>query len=689
MSDAYQLTLGGRERTDELLAAMDRDAILAEVLAPHLTLASTSQLQEGQKRESVSLGSEHFAVPEPQLVDPPPAERIADKLDQLENGNLEAWWYLNMEMTLEPNSTHYGDELVPDLTTLPGWRDANSGTRERIVRGAKRYIQEADPQTQEWLGTNDIFRPAFAGYRALRLLMDVEPAFLNCLGPGEWEAWTPIILAYPTETGTEKERPVRRLVALAYPHAPDEVISTLNVLIDQDNERFDTVFDIRKVEDCWDERLADAVVRKAGDEKLKPGCVESLLDAVAERGFEVAFDYARSLLPESAPVAGDRDKAVVGAGILLTRREQEAWPSVWPLMREDEGFGRAVAIKVAGKVSWNRLPFGDHLGDEQLADLYIWLSQQYPRAEDNIPAGWHEVDEREEIARWRDSLLTRLQMRAKATACEAIARIADELPHLDWLRWTLLEALILTRRKTWAPFDPDEIRRLLENADLRIVRDSDQLLDVVVESLNRLQKRLQRQETPLARYLWDKVPEVPKGRKIAKAPKVLNETFFRPVDENTLSDYLKVHLQDELRDRGIILGREVVIRQGYLAEKQTGRRPGQRTDIQVSVSVPQPDGLGAQTLTVVAEVKGVWNTGLWSSIKCQLVDRYLEQNGLTHGLYVVGWFNDEAWDPVDPNRSKNRKRTLKEAQDFLDAQATKLSTGGKRVQAVVLDISLG
>src|SRR5262245_48177595 len=40
------------------------------------------------------------------LLNPPPAERIAKLLDQCESGNYAAWWQLNMEMTLKPDSTH-------------------------------------------------------------------------------------------------------------------------------------------------------------------------------------------------------------------------------------------------------------------------------------------------------------------------------------------------------------------------------------------------------------------------------------------------------------------------------------------------------------------------------------------------------------------------------------------------------
>ncbi|PXF58329.1 MAG: hypothetical protein C4B59_13450 [Candidatus Methanogaster sp.] len=111
------------------------------------------------------------------ILDPPPAERIDLLLDECTSGNLSAWWRLNMELTLEPDSTFYGDELESDLTVLPGWKAADAATKARIVETAKRYVREQDPKTQEWLGTNTIYRPVFAGYRALRLLLQEAPDF--------------------------------------------------------------------------------------------------------------------------------------------------------------------------------------------------------------------------------------------------------------------------------------------------------------------------------------------------------------------------------------------------------------------------------------------------------------------------------------------------------------------------------
>jgi predicted NACHT family NTPase len=74
------------------------------------------------------------------IVKPPPSERIAKLLDDFNTGELDAWWRLNLEMTLQPDSTHYGDELEPDLTNLYGWKTADTSTKENIVNAAKVYL---------------------------------------------------------------------------------------------------------------------------------------------------------------------------------------------------------------------------------------------------------------------------------------------------------------------------------------------------------------------------------------------------------------------------------------------------------------------------------------------------------------------------------------------------------------------
>ena len=371
------------------------------------------------------------------VLDPPPAKRIAFLLGECESGNLSAWWRLNREMTLEPDSTFYGDGLESDLTVLPGWKAADAATKARIMETAKRYVLEQDPKTQEWLGTNTMPPLAFSGYRALLLLLRESPDFIPTIPTDVWKKWTPTILAYL--------KPHRELVKLAYGHAPDDIIRALLVMIDKQNKEHDYIFITRKVECCWDDYLADALLKKAKDEKLKPECMGSLLGDLLDHNVDEAKVFAKSLVPSPLPSSEDaRNRAIAAARALMFHAKDAGWSVVGPAIREDTEFGREVISAVAH----NAESIGKRLTEDQLADLYVWLVRQYPHAKDPKHDGAHIVEPRDRITNWRNLILQHLKERGTHQACEAIQRISHELPELDWLKWTLWEARNNTRRCT-------------------------------------------------------------------------------------------------------------------------------------------------------------------------------------------------------------------------------------------------
>ena len=602
------------------------------------------------------------------LLEPPPMERISRLLDECETGDIAAWWRLNMEMTLEPDSTHYGDDGESDLTFLPGWKTADTGTRARIVEVAKRYIQEQDPETHRWLGADTLHHPALAGYRALRLLLQEDPDFFSIITPDVWKKWAPIILAFLPSRNAEEE-PQCELVNLAYKHAPDEIIRTMMVIIDEENEKSGSISVNRKVESCWDYRLADALLNKAKDETLKPKCMGSLLADLLDHGNNEAKIFAESLVQLPLPSSDEgRSRAVVAAHVLMTRAKDAGWSVVWPTISEDADFGREIIPMVAmqemmetmvRRGSLDDTSIGQRLTVDQLADLYIWLALQYPYDQDPKRQGAHGVGPREFIADWRDSILKHLVMRGTNEACEAIRRIAQELPELDWLRWTLLRAQDIARQRNWKPLQPEDIFKMGNNQEARLVQNGHQLLDVLIESLKRLEEKLQG-ETPAAQFLWDEI----------------GNSLYKPKDENSFSDYVKIHLDEDLRQSGVIVNREVQIHRG------------QRTDIHVDAVIRNSNNDVYDSVTVIIEVKGCWNNGLKTAMKTQLVDRYLKNNRCQYGLYLVGWFNCDQWDNNDYRKNQVPKIGKDEAREQFDAQAVGLSKQGREIKALVINTAL-
>jgi hypothetical protein len=233
------------------------------------------------------------------------------------------------------------------------------------------------------------------------------------------------------------------------------------------------------------------------------------------------------------------------------------------------------------------------------------------------------------------------------------------MPNLPWLKWALLEANQARRRSTQNWPKPADILQIAADKSRRFVRDAEDLLEVMTEILGKLEKELQG-ETPAARDLWDK--------------KTGSSSLYLPKPEEDISDYLKRYLDRELRERGVIINREVRIHRG------------ERTDIHVD-AVIEGEGDVRDTTTVIIEVKGRWNPELLTAMKDQLVDKYLADNRCRYGVYLVFWFDCDAWDPDDP-RWKRRPRlaSMDELKSTLTSQAAELSNFS--VRPLVLDARL-
>jgi len=603
----------------------------------------------------------------PVVLDPSPSQRITLLLAECESGNSAAWWQLNMAMTLAPHSTHYGNEYESDLTALPGWSEADGATKARIVKAAERYLHEQDPQTDTWLGTNTLDRPAFAGYRALRLLQTEVPRALNALPRHIWQKWAPIVVAYPTPHGVGDESPHLALTALAYRHSPDEVVRVLRAVMDQEAGENGHIFVNRKFGPCWDDRLAQVLLEKARERDLPFTCMGSLLADLLRHNDPFARAFAESLITTQPRLdCGHLGRSVVAAQTLFQLAPDAGWSVVWPAIKNDPDFGRLVLPRVAHRPLQEAASFESRLSVEQVSDLYMWLVRQFPPEQDPKFEGARFVGPRDSIARWRDLLVHQLSNRGTNEACTALRRIMRELPELPWIQRLLPAADARARARTWIPFRPEEVLNLARRPESRLVQNGEQLLEAIVESVQRFEAKLQG-ETPLAFALWNEDSQG-KGRK-----------RYWPKHEERLSDFVKWHLQDDLVGRGIVLNREVVIRGGGPPAA------GERTDIHVDAVVPQCGQGPYDRVTVIIETKGCWHSELKTAMKAQLVDRYLDDNACQHGVYLVGWYHCAQWDDGDYRKADVPFASREEAEMYLRNQAKDLSSDGMMIQAVVID----
>ncbi len=578
------------------------------------------------------------------------AGRITEFLSEAVKGNFEAWWNLHWALTIDSDGSR-SKEFDSDLTQLPGWAVCDALTQNKVVEAAKGLAKNLKIDPEGWVDLDTFNLGHVATLRVMTLLWKVAPDFLKGLSATDWKNWAPPIVGFPVFSDEGAHR--SGLVEMVYLNAPEAALDVLDSLIEKENKKGAGLFCLSTVEGCMDSRLDSFLFEKAQDPGLNPNSLASLLERLLQRKHVPADSYARSLL--ALPIASEgtqREKARVAAEGLMTNAEDSGWPVVGPAILSDSKFGR----ELIESASYNHhMSLYLRIQVEDLADLYVWMTRQYPYREgDRLKSGC--ISPVDSAVDFRDGLLSHIVSKASIGAIHELKRIARTLPELSWLKWEILRARNLMLQRTWDPPMVSELLKLAENADKRFIQSGDDLLAVIVESLERFQAELHG-ETSVVHRLWNEKPN------------------FTPKDEGRLSDEIKVHLGEDLKQRGVIANREVEIRRG------------EETDIHLDAISQRPGSQGIDTVSAVVEVKGCWNRDLEKAMETQLVGRYLKRNESPFGLYVIGWFLCDAW--ADEYRKKDSPDySLDEARIKFDSQAAALSNPPLRVRAFVLDTRL-
>ncbi|MEC0239751.1 hypothetical protein P4H66_07755 [Paenibacillus dokdonensis] len=654
------------EQVELLYCAIQNNALLAEHCQVFFQSIPLDSEQARELKESyIRMAKLQELNDKYPTINPPVQKRISLRLNEFEAGDLDAWWRLNWDLGINEDNRHV-EEYEPNIKLLPNWNKVNAYDVERIGFAARKYLLEKKSEASNWFGTDTWHRPAMAGYKALRFVYEQDYEFLLSLTSSHWENWSPVIFTQWVTSERDEMTIHAQLIKLAYVNAPDRVISDLIQLIDKENQQHSNVFIIRSMKECWDARLGDVVLNKIQTQGLMPESIKCLLDELLRHQIDGAEEYAKSLIkPELLVVEDSRKLAKIAAVVLLNNSQNVGWDTVWLLKEIYPDFVQDVFLSFSSGFEGHELL--QTLSESMLADFYIWLVKRFPHKEDpnhDDDEMAHWVGPREEIAEFRDGILRYLSNKGTLESCNQIEWIVSELPGLPWLKWILLEAQSVTRRSTWAPPTPIEIIQLVGNRHHRLVQSENQLLEVLIESLNRLEQKLHG-ITPAVVWLWNEI----------------DQKVYRPRSENEFSDYVKQHLEDDLLGKGIVVNREVEIR------RSTGSLPGERTDIHVNAILPGRSGGTSEVITVIIEVKGNWHRELFQAMETQLVNRYLQEDKCKYGLYLIGWFESLRWDKND-RRSSIPSCGLQATKDRLEDQARNLSKKGRHVRSFVMNLYL-
>lgn len=637
----------------ELVLALDRDTDLyrdyfARWCEPVRLDSELAVSQRGQRSQPKQTAEQPGQREDIETL----RSQLADLLDGAAQGDMDQWWRFDALLHRDPNGSHDVDasEFADDLTSLAGWSLLTPEQKTAAFDIAERYLSKGSAHTSQWLGTATLYRPAMAGYRAAVLLLRHAPERFNRLPATAWAEWAAIAVNYPITDHEPGSATRDDLVRVAYRHAPDAVLSALNVLIEKDNEE-GHLFRRAVLEAIWDDRLAEQLMALLHRSDLTTGLYTQLLGLLLQHCWDEAQTHAHGILRGTDEHFG-RELRVAVARTMLQTQPSQCWAAVWELTVREPSFGTDVFLSMA---NGDGLPVAA-LSSDEIAELYIWLTEQFPPEEDPEFDYAHPVGPREALGHSRDRLLSELIQRASHQALDATERIAARFPERVGLRNVMLQARESYRRNSWQPIQPATLLTLLGDPEKRLVRDGDELLEVLSESMDRLQEVLQG-ETPEAPLLWE---------------------IGRPKPEPQLTDYLKNRLEQQLTGRGIVANREVEVR------RSPGAGIGERTDVHVDAATGFPSG-NVDSLTAIIEVKGSWHDDLLTALRGQLFAQYMLPAGVRQGIYVVFWFGVDEWDDSDGRRAKATRKDRREVQERLEGEAAALMTEGVSIRVVFLD----
>ena len=312
-------------------------------------------------------------------------------------------------------------------------------------------------------------------------------------------------------------------------------------------------------QDCsalWCRQLADELISVAAEEALSPESRDDLLELLAENDPDRARPFLQAWLQPEA-IRQDRDRAKQAAALLLVKGGAAAWPGTYQLLLDEPELGKEVFLAAASR---DEGPLQD-LAPQQLADLYCWLSEHFPAAQDPETDPARRVGARDQVRHWRDAIPGILEKTGTMQAVEAMRRIAGILPADPWLTMRLAAVEEASRSAQWTAVPPEQLRRLAADRRVRLVRSPEELLRTIVAALEVVQKRLQA-DTPEAQFLDTRVR--------------------RPKTEEEASDYLRQRLHDLIGGRGAMANREVQVRR----PQPTGIP--ERTDLRVDAPASTP-----------------------------------------------------------------------------------------------------
>ncbi|MCX6853883.1 MAG: hypothetical protein NTV80_03150 [Verrucomicrobia bacterium] len=406
--------------------------------------------------------------------------------------------------------------------------------------------------------------------------------------------------------------------------------------------------ELRGFKDHWYPELSLRLSRILSEESVQPEGFSNMFRALIAFAEPQALSLGSDWLQKFASIETHEAKAaLLGSCSILTHGrmadEVRSHLADTSLLRDAVFFATRTMDSITTKMDFSLWP------DYALKELGDSVWQAFPTIKQRRKNSFESsaVTGIDYALDFRNTITSAAQSRGveleipTAHAQDSPEQAADRLRTLNWNRHQAAQA---RAGEAWQHLKPETFFQLTSQPHARLARNADELLQAVVESLQRWEARLRSGDW---HRLWDHHSAKSKPEKFVS---------------QEMREWLKVDLD-------------------VLAELEVKLADDDRTDILVQVV---PHDIQSMPLCLVIEVKKLRKGNAKeraTAMKTQLLDRYLkprQHEGWTHGLYVV------AWTP-EPGSLEDSDDSMNRAASRLCSQAKDLSQGSFSLESIVID----
>lgn len=393
----------------------------------------------------------------------------------------------------------------------------------------------------------------------------------------------------------------------------------------------------------WSDRVAESTASLIQDTNYNQKSRAELLRILTKNSAK----HAQPVIEEILKIQEDHTNAPsdlwkAALDCLLVTNEEKALP-ILKKDYENRGVQALIVAESLYERHWGPKVQVLKWTSDKLLDLVRMLFDSLPPP-DKIPSSGF-VTPKMELRHLRDEVVQRLIEYND----EAIKILMKEQPSVRKLYLYNKAQKQIHEILKPKPLPLRKVVHLLDDANYRIIRNDNDLLEVLTEELSKIEK--------------DSSKHLPMLYKPAERGRDSKRRH-----EEALQVYIHCRLYDRLP--------------GKILDLETQVKYRRRLDIRVIAPTVQNG-----KATVVIEVKWSDNEEMSVSLYDQLGDKYLIQEGLTHGIYLVGWNGKICWKKragIHPQP----KKCPTELQQRLEEQTQRYSENQKNIKIIPIVFDL-